>query len=646
MASASPPPPRRRLPQPDSVMRATRRSIATPIETVISSKHSMAIVEREPSASHSALGPMSTLDQSSKQSNQKRMLSRSLQSSTGLPPDQTLSQTPADKNEQSVARKPKRFAPQLIETTRRSRKGSDKIRALQPTDKTDLSPGDNVHLPRHLRLSLRSQSPIVPKETKSDTYLDHVAETSNSPYSSATLSRKIPRQPSFRVPHLPSIQSHTESEESNGSTCPSLSTSPSAASDEAEHYKHASRVRESCDDRFFGYMLAVEARAAEKRLREQAMAAYPNETVHEPVNHFAVDHESEDSGDEMGVGLLGRKLDEEQTVVRRQSVAGWQSSDIPQHKISLQRQKLWRAGSEKLGSRWRLPYTQSSGNLGESTRNNDIVADEAANVSTDPGGNRQKGVGLACMRNAASPPMLGHDLHFHVCLSPRHTKFDATQRPDFGASESATSRQHSGLWTPVDAPSRQGSNTGLWNGVCVALDQNVLSIPHILPTGLMTPHLERGDPFAKSSTDEQEKDPAHFEDLGHFETVGIDSILSEEHKIEAEFNDGFVTQIYNYLSLGYPSLARRYDVELSKITRVPLDEIRCDDQRANTKGYIGAPEGSGCNLSAVKDGRCGRWNTLRLYIREWARQQSGMVDCDNEVNSSWGVRARRGSWAI
>ena len=126
----------------------------------------------------------------------------------------------------------------------------------------------------------------------------------------------------------------------------------------------------------------------------------------------------------------------------------------------------------------------------------------------------------------------------------------------------------------------------------------------------------------------------------------MDDTLELEKDIEAEFDDTFVTRIYNYLSIGYPALARKYDEELSKISRVPIEELRRDDGHADTNGYLGAPAGNGCGEKDLLNGHCGRWWALRLYIKEWARQQPRMAGGDGLSDKSWGVRARRGSWAI
>jgi hypothetical protein len=60
-------------------------------------------------------------------------------------------------------------------------------------------------------------------------------------------------------------------------------------------------------------------------------------------------------------------------------------------------------------------------------------------------------------------------------------------------------------------------------------------------------------------------------------TESLDKKLNAEQEIEKEFHSGVITQIYNYLSLGYPSLAHKFDVELSKISRIPVEELRRDD---------------------------------------------------------------------
>ncbi|KAL8635697.1 MAG: hypothetical protein Q9226_009326 [Calogaya cf. arnoldii] len=171
--------------------------------------------------------------------------------------------------------------------------------------------------------------------------------------------------------------------------------------------------------------------------------------------------------------------------------------------------------------------------------------------------------------------------------------------------------------------------------------------PAVFQTGLLTPAVEREDPFASvTQSFTQQLPPSPPASDNRSKTCCLDQVLSQEKAIEEEFHDGFVTQVYNYLSLGYPALARKYDEELSKITRISIENLRQDDKHTNAKGYVGAPEGTGCDIGGVQDGQCERWTALRLYITKWAKQQSGMGNSDGAANEDWGARARKGSWAL
>ena len=126
--------------------------------------------------------------------------------------------------------------------------------------------------------------------------------------------------------------------------------------------------------------------------------------------------------------------------------------------------------------------------------------------------------------------------------------------------------------------------------------------------------------------------------------------------MEEEFDDGFVTQVYNYLSLGYPSLARKFDEELSRISNVPIEELRQDDDVAEARGYVkyGEEELDGLEgMMGMEGGMCARWRALRGYVREWGRQSfvrgiGGKIDGSEVAGPAraWGLPARRGSWGI
>jgi len=167
----------------------------------------------------------------------------------------------------------------------------------------------------------------------------------------------------------------------------------------------------------------------------------------------------------------------------------------------------------------------------------------------------------------------------------------------------------------------------------------------MIQSGLLTPGEERDDPFTPALESKQQLPPSP---PGSFENKAgrIDDVLQREKTIDEEFDDAFVTQIYNYLSLGYPSLAQKFDYELSKITKVPVETLRRDDCNANAKGYVGAPEGTGSDMRGMQEGHCERWIALRLYVREWARQHPHMLTTDDGPNKDWGARARKGSWAF
>jgi len=266
---------------------------------------------------------------------------------------------------------------------------------------------------------------------------------------------------------------------------------------------------------------------------------------------------------------------------------------------------------------------------------------------------RLKRFELEKMQKAASPPMLGGDLKFRRCPSPKATKLETDQR-------------HNVL------PNRCDNGGGLWGGYCVANEtQQYLSPVPRGPAMIQTPSVERDDPFASafaielSSSERTSPTSPNFltpqtlrlsgppspstqrkqQDRGIQLVSGINIRLKEqakqsklEEEIEREFDDQFVTQVYNYLSLGYPALAWAYDAELSKISNVPIEELRRNDRTKDIRGYIGAPESAGAK------GHCARWMALKLYIKEWARQHPSMAEGGGPV--MWGVRARRGSWAI
>ncbi|KAK4903938.1 hypothetical protein LTR28_001067 [Elasticomyces elasticus] len=130
---------------------------------------------------------------------------------------------------------------------------------------------------------------------------------------------------------------------------------------------------------------------------------------------------------------------------------------------------------------------------------------------------------------------------------------------------------------------------------------------------------------------------------------------SEDEEIESEFSNSFITQVYNYLSLGYPTIARPFDEELAKMSGIPIVELRQDDQKARLqpRGYIRFGddwEQDDC-ATDVSRADCVRWQALKLYIREWAKQRRES-DRDEGValgqsdQFQFGTAVRRGSWGV
>ena len=484
------------------------------------------------------------------------------------------------------------------------------------------------------------------------------------------------------MPDLPAISSITESNDSSGSSADEESESRSQR--RKREGKRISQTRESQDETTSGYLLSLAAQAAEKQLKEQVMAAYPNENLHEPVDHYAGDRDSdsdEESGVNRGVSQLAvdehvtsQSKDNSQKFIPRQGMdldadeAG-DLAALRKHGDNVEQQKrnVWE-------SKFQQPVPLSS--IGASDPNAEFRR-RAAPVEAKPvaaaaaANNRQAENELKSMAKAASPPMAGQNLQFPRCQSPCNTRLDVHQYPGHRKETGEESRQQTGLWTPKGGVSRQNSKSGLWMGVNAASAQEHLAPPRLVQTGLITPAGEKGDPFSAESSarpsrrssyvpasslppsppssQEEEENRRHAVKKPKIVTTAVLSLIEEE------LDDAFVTQVYNYLSLGYPSLARPYDAELAKISQMDVATLRQDDHSGNSKGYVGAPEGTGLDVRGCREGACQRWLALKKYVLEWGRQQAlvksvGGPEWEKSEltgeQGGWGARARKGSWAI
>lgn len=505
---------------------------------------------------------------------------------------------------------PRKFPPQLLETGKRSfrRAETNDLRSQYQSNR-----------------STQSSISVASDHSASDSEASH-SFPAESRFSYANLlQREEGRRHSFRVPDLPAIPSNS-SEDSGSSDSPSLSMSPSGLSQkDTKSSTMNDQFRESCDERFSSYLLSLAARCAEKQFRDQALAAFPNEQVHQPVSHFAIDGDEEFDNEHRGYSTSYP------SAFRRDSTTDitWELEEMRRHK---EEAELKEGGRQQ----------PKGGN--ESKFSAAAIAARQADQNTPFLSGWQKDNGLKHMRHAASPPMLGQDIVFPMSVSPQGTHCEG-ERDTRCSEEQNKGGKSSGLWTAY--PHGGNSNEeGLWKGLCRKDDE-----PDISPfrAGLVTPRPDMdGDSYFSLN---QVADPSpniqHPEKLAdswsHISQV--DKMLGIETEVEREFHDGFISQVYNYLSLGYPSLARYYDHELSKISGISVDDLRKDDLHTDAMGYVGVPDRSRVDKDRTILDKCMRWSALRLYIHEWAKQRPEMVSNGESLNA-WGVCERRGSRAI
>ncbi|OAX81688.1 hypothetical protein ACJ72_03973 [Emergomyces africanus] len=548
----------------------------------------------------------------------------------------------------------KKFLPQLVETATRSVRQKCLVRGT-------------AEYPEH-----RLSSPSSASQQKLS-----APESTESRFSYANiLRRQEDKGRSFQVPALPAIPS-IGSEGSETSPVPSAPPSPSTLSNNSssKRYLEERLLRESSDDKYSGYLLSRASRSAQRLLRDQALAAFPNEQIHQPVSHFAIDREDDDTTDDdddsMSISLRHMRLDF--LKFRRESTIdlSWELDEMRRHKEENEmraRQKQFESGQSRFSA---------AAIAARQAAENEVLQARAGMDGWQNG-----------MKKPASPPLLGGDIIFPQSLSPQATRCDVDHPPEpYHHDNCADPIRCEGLWSP-NLHNRDCNDGGLWMGLCRRTDEPAHSPSSMPRPGIITPAgINENGPFQSlddvntttttttttstttstttattvttltTTTLPRTPDtPSQLPTTPHPSNPDLDNVdelLLLEQDIKREFDDAFVTQIYNYLSLGYPCLARDYDEELSKISRIPVEELRKDDKRANAKGYVGAPEGVGVGENAMSSGKCMRWMALKLYIHEWARQQPRMAKAnrflrpqDGSGMDAWGARARRGSWAI
>ncbi|KAL5121285.1 hypothetical protein ACEQ8H_000753 [Pleosporales sp. CAS-2024a] len=530
----------------------------------------------------------------------------------------------------TLRRAPGKFSPQLIDTAQRSRKATDNSPALYPSDKTDATP-DAISRRRARILGISPSAPVNSPSvdvTASPLFLEV-----QKGYASCPLSRRrsyfSSSEHSFRIPDLDPI----ESSESEASTPPSPSESP-LSHDHSFMYKDVTRRRESAEDTSSGYLLQLAATAAERQLHDQAMAAFPNEDYHEPIAHYVAQESDQ-------LELQGR---------RKSSFTetNWELEAMQKYQQDQKTDKEKKMQAEQPKKPAYNPFGNPAGYLDSATAKK--VADKAKDAE------------LARMRKSARPPMLGRDIKFPRCESPEASRFDPTQGCDavkaamcyLSEQTRAASEKGESLWcgqgngrqtstTPSlwsTANSRASSTHGLWGGMCVSGgDKSPRG-----PTGILTPMHDKPNPMSPCPTPATSllppTPPASATDFS-----GIDEKLAVEQTIADDFSDDFVTQVYNYLSLGYPSMARPFDAELSRISGICITELRQDDHLAESRGYIRLGKDGNLTANEITEETCSRWRALRVYVQEWARQHPNMSE-EEDPSGGRGTSVRKGSWAL
>lgn len=500
----------------------------------------------------------------------------------------------------------KKFRPQLIETAKRSFRQND------PN-----SPSGSLTQSRNRIRIAGWNGPLRPRPPHEE----------DSRFSYANLvRRREKRQHSFRVPDLPAIRSNSSDESFPSSLSSSAASPPFTTEDILQNCDVRIQSHEHTHDSIIDVdFYSLPARTRDKLLREQALAAFPNEQVYQPVSHFAIDREDgDDTADEdNSVGIVTRSQSLVTRFRRESSVdLTWELEEMRRHKEeSEMRERERRFASQ------RSPFSAAA----LAARR---TADDMHFVS---------GIDYdAPKRRAVRPPMLGNDIIFPQCESPQTTRCEVDNA--VVSNGEASELQPSPLWAP-EAHVDLCAEPGLWHGTCkkpsvmdiVALPSPQLAVPGTQPSSV-APRVTTADSACTLAVPTPESVCAQPKKKKQQQQQDEQSC---EEDILREFNDSFVTQIYNYLSLGYPCLARDYDEELSIVTGIPVEELRKEDQLANAKGYLGAPERP---FSEDQDGMCMRWMALKLYIHEWARRQPRSTNPESGLEG-WGVRAR-GSWAV
>ncbi|KAG6273414.1 hypothetical protein E4U49_000445 [Claviceps purpurea] len=572
----------------------------------------------------------------------------------------------------------RRFKPQLIETSRRTRRVGDPGPATRPTDKTDITPYTNhIYAARSRYRKKHGETigeesprhcPSTRRESEDETVKDYLLEIAAREASRQMVEEALAAFPNSRARE--GGVAHFYFRESSGSD---------KSAEESQQNEHddgtaQSRSRRKSSDLGLNWW-------------QKHMQTHAQQLAHERG-----DEAQELDADEDTIMRTDSDLDRMELPVppdplwttsnrirpedRRESMAEVEEWEDVQSSFA-------RSGHDgpalAAQGRFQQPQGDDDAARGRAFHDQSVFGFSPTAGGHSAAADRGRPFGAYGAkpddpkRPTVSPPMLGKGLTFRLCPSPKQTKLE-TDHPFF-RNESTKHDQRDvtgqgGLWQGYCF--RSESNAGCYVVPSSAQGPNMLVTPY--PPGSPRDHLTGGQKsqsiteepksmLSSSSSSSASHPPESSTTTNPHATVaprtshpkpssglhllhGLDDRLRREkaqlerdEKIASEFGDDFVTQVYNYLSLGYPAMAHSFDEELSKISRVSVEDLCQDDAKQMAKGHIFE-----MNLQETpEEEKCPRWKALRIYIGEWARQHPNL---DNLDGVAWGVRERRGSWAI
>jgi len=541
----------------------------------------------------------------------------------------------------------RRFAPQLIETSRRARRANDPGPATRPTDKTDITPyTKNIYTsssrPRgRQRNDDGSPQHVPPTRRESEEegvkqyLLDLAAKEAERQLQEAALAAfPNSRAREGGVAHFYFAESSGSEETPEGVT----------PADDGAAVRDKTR-RKSSDEALTWWHKHMQNHAQqlarERGVDDEAMVDVTEaETLKEkemPKGGNDVKMVSDEELDKMDFGLPPDPL---------WTTTGKRKSETKSESVAQKREKQEDEIMEE------APVVSDVPSLPFPTSTFKPPQPEGLGRPFGAFGMKPDSPQLAQMRKHATPPMLGKDLTFRTCPSPKWTKLEPNH-PFMQHQDDLRNRDTSG-------------NGGLWQGYCFNSNQDgTAPAPRLTgPRMLATPAVpgtpaEPGEGVveeplslfststgdisttSRDGTSKSMLNPLHgLNERLAAEKAAADRAAKRENKIASEFTDAFVTQVFNYLSLGYPATACIFDEELSKISKVDVSELQKNDAQQMARGHMLEMD---LNKQPKEEERCPRWKALKIYVTEWARQHPNL---DNLDPLAWGVRERKGSWAF